>query len=193
MSEIITPFVVPIHISKLTNKKLDQQLISKVYKLREQTVGRDLSNVGGWQSEIISSEDKDIKKFFTEAHDSIKNFIGYYHFQENINICSKGLWFNYNPKGSYNKSHMHTGSNMSAAYYLKVPKNSGNIVFEHPSEGLIADQSVKKFNEFNSETFTYTCNEGDLLLFPSWLKHHVEINNSEMARISLSFNLELSH
>ena len=46
----------------------------------------------------------------------------------------------------------------------------------------------KKFNVLNSEIFLLPCIVGELLLFPSNLKHSVPINKGHEARISLSFN-----
>ena len=35
----------------------------------------------------------------------------------------------------------------------------------------------------------YNMKEGDILFFPSWLTHSVDLNNSNEDRITISFNL----
>ena len=40
----------------------------------------------------------------------------------------------------------------------------------------------------NSETFMLPCKPGELILFPSSLKHSVPTNRNEEERISVSFN-----
>ena len=44
----------------------------------------------------------------------------------------------------------------------------------------------------NSETFMLPCKPGDLILFPSSLRHSVPINTTNKNRISLSFNTFVS-
>jgi ectoine hydroxylase-related dioxygenase (phytanoyl-CoA dioxygenase family) len=46
----------------------------------------------------------------------------------------------------------------------------------------------KKYNNLNSETFLLPCTSGELILFPSNLKHSVPINQGDEDRISMSFN-----
>jgi uncharacterized protein (TIGR02466 family) len=43
-----------------------------------------------------------------------------------------GLWGMINPPGSRNNVHTHPYNYLSGVYYLKVPKNSGNLVFLEP-------------------------------------------------------------
>ena len=53
-------------------------------------------------------------------------------------------------------------------------------------------RQVNKFNEFNSENFLLPVNSGELILFPSSLRHSVPINTTNKNRISLSFNTFIS-
>ena len=46
----------------------------------------------------------------------------------------------------------------------------------------------EKYNHVNSESFMLPCKPGELILFPSSLKHSVPINQGEEDRISVSFN-----
>lgn len=98
------------------------------------------------------------------------------------------MWINItNPKG-YNIEHNHPNSFMSGVFYLKVPSNSGNIVFRDP-------RPIPDWNGDSSLFYALNCNsfiipkENMLLLFPSWLYHRVETNNSDERRISISFNI----
>lgn len=84
-----------------------------------------------------------------------------------------GFWFNHMPPGSKTGLHDHkSGAFLSGVYYIKVPENSGNIVFQVDSES----------KEIISE-------EGKMILFPPSLKHQVHENQSNEDRISLAFNL----
>ena len=46
----------------------------------------------------------------------------------------------------------------------------------------------QKYNHINSESFMLPCKAGELILFPSSLKHSVPINQGDEDRISVSFN-----
>ena len=47
---------------------------------------------------------------------------------------------------------------------------------------------TEKFNNLNSHTFYLPCTDGELIIFPSDLNHHVPTNTSDEERISMSFN-----
>jgi hypothetical protein len=86
----------------------------------------------------------------------------------------QGFWFNIMPPASQTGLHDHkSNSFMSGVYYLKVPKDSGNIIFRQADDSEITLQSE----------------EGKMLLFPPHLKHRVSHNQSSENRISLAFNL----
>jgi hypothetical protein len=87
------------------------------------------------------------------------------------------MWTNIHPSQAYTARHNHFTDQypnlLSGAYYLKKPKNSGNIVFDE--EGIV-----------NIE-------ENDLLIFnqPKDRGYHwTEPNNSKEDRIVISFNME---
>ena len=56
-------------------------------------------------------------------------------------------------------------------------------------EGYVKKEYVKEYNPLNSNIWWYTPQDNVLILFPSWLKHQVETNQSEEDRISISFNI----
>ena len=109
-------------------------------------------------------------------------------------------WYNVNPKYSSNREHAHHNSFLSGVYYIKVPKNSGNIMFLRSqveadrlnfiSEILFANNTDIDTPHLFTE-YRMVPQEGLLLLFPGHLSHYVEQNNTEESddrRISLSFN-----
>ena len=46
-----------------------------------------------------------------------------------------------------------------------------------------------EWNRANSEVWSLDSSEDTLLIFPSWLDHYVEPNESDEDRISISFNV----
>jgi uncharacterized protein (TIGR02466 family) len=103
------------------------------------------------------------------------------------------FWFNVNPKGSYNTLHNHQDSILSGVYYIDIPdENMGNIEFHRDDEAqYYIPENLDRYTQFTSTKATYKPETGLLLIFPSWLKHFVQGNQSEHLRISMSFNTEL--
>jgi uncharacterized protein (TIGR02466 family) len=102
------------------------------------------------------------------------------------------MWANINPPGGYNRPHIHPNSHFSGVYYIKAPQNSGDIVFNDPRSGahMIMPERVKDIKPPSHLWREVRINplEGRLIMFPSWLWHCVDPNESNDIRISVSFN-----
>ena len=101
------------------------------------------------------------------------------------------MWANINPPGALNRPHLHPNSHFSGVYYIKAPKNSGQIVFNEPRSGAHMVMPTRKEGEPPSHLWRevrVNPIEGRIVMFPSWLWHCVEPNESNDIRISVSFN-----
>ena len=101
------------------------------------------------------------------------------------------MWANINPPGGYNAPHIHPNSLFSGVYYIKVPKESGNLVCNDPRPGVQLNMPVRKKGTPPKELWR-ECHlepvEGRIIMFPFYLWHCVEPNLSNDIRISVSFN-----
>jgi uncharacterized protein (TIGR02466 family) len=116
-------------------------------------------------------------------------------------LSNYSYWYNVNRRYNYNTAHMHPDSYLSGVYYVKVPADSGRIVFDRPQTE--ADRMLFQTQWFLNNSITvdnprintehwFVPEEGMLLMFPGHLTHSVEQNLSadeDDRRISLSFNL----
>ena len=84
-------------------------------------------------------------------------------------------WATVHCDGNSHPLHDHTGSAYSAVYYVKVPKDAGMITFQDPRGVRDADLVLKP-------------EEGDFIMFPSWLKHQVGSTPGGENRISIAWN-----
>ena len=83
------------------------------------------------------------------------------------------FWFNIAKPGESTELHNHKAkSSISGVFYLKVPENSGNIIFTSGKKHKLEIQAKP----------------ANIILFPSLLNHYVPKNHSYLDRISLSFN-----
>ena len=125
---------------------------------------------------------------------NIKNFLGesINKFTTNILQSKKRLvitqsWANRNPKGSKHHEHVHPNSIISGVMYFQINEKLPPIQFSKANQdGMKLDP--EKYNHMNSESFMLPCKPGELILFPSSLKHSVPINQGDEDRISMSFN-----
>ncbi len=138
--------------------------------------GREVSNVGGFQSTKFLKPPEVCRELFVEVEQHLPR-----------KMVLSTLWFNINGKGHYNISHNHAdkkihlvnhsgewipvnhSNGLSGVYYVDVPDiNMGDIVFG--SEKRLSPQT------------------NTLLIFSNTTFHAVEPNQSEKKRISIAFN-----
>ena len=145
------------------------------------------SNMGGFQSKYLDPNlmSELVKDILYYGNIFFKNF----NYEKELELIN--IWVNINRYKDCNIDHVHPFSKISGVFYVKVPENSGNLVFTnpHPIENYLNTDILTDFNKFNSSTFIIPGEENSLYLFPSWFKHRVNINSSKEERISISFNL----
>ena len=190
-------FPSPVFQFKVQNyENLNKQLTQYIYDLhKNDKEGIQRSNVNGWHSKKFKKKKDNIPYNFVKSiHAYVKEVIvdgfGWKYVPEKVGVSE--IWAIINKKGTFNSSHNHPGSYLSAAYYVKAPNNCGNIHFYDPNE-------IKKFNsppienrtELSASGFSIKAQEGSLLIFPSYLYHDVGKNLSNEDRIVISFNVSI--
>lgn len=159
-------------------------------ELKDSSDGRIVSNKKGWQSNDLNHDDFELKELISEIKERIFVLLESQEFETNFFLDN--IWMNINSTHAYNEIHIHPNSLLSGVFYVKVPKNSGRIVFVNPNfsiSSFLWKTSIKKLNGFNSQKWKIDPKENMLLIFPSWLHHYVEPNDSNENRISISFNI----
>lgn len=100
------------------------------------------------------------------------------------------LWVNVLAPGGHHASHLHPHSVISGTYYVTVPARAGAIRFEDPRlSQMMASPPRRPDADRTNQTFVSLAPKaGDVLLWESWLRHDVPVNNADSERISISFN-----
>ena len=96
-------------------------------------------------------------------------------------------WTNVCSKGQFQYDHTHTTAKISGCYYVSTNENDGAIRFANPNPNV----HIQCFpaDKISIEAVTYSPKVGRILLFPGWLTHRVNVNNTDSDRISIAFNL----
>jgi len=99
---------------------------------------------------------------------------------------NESYWAIVHGKGETTQLHSHennknyaAGPHISAAFWVKVPDNSGDFVFQYnPNKYMVSETTIKSV-------------EGFFLMFDSTVKHRVTENLSDNHRIVVSMNFNL--
>ena len=176
---------------------IDKNILKNyIINLKSKDNGRVFSNSGtGWQSHSIPLDTPEFKPFYstitTVMNSCFKELNGK---TDKYKVVIEDCWANVNTKGAFNWPHIHEGF-LSMVYYVEADEDTGDIQFSHPSKL----QSIKwDYTMFNNEHVTCTDSSwlfhpitNRCLVFPSWLEHKVNVNNTNKMRISISLNTKL--
>ena len=169
----------------------------QIYKY-EDSIEKELKHIEGveWLPQVANGNFKTKDSYLTR-HEQLKKLISF--FKECIDdycntiinsdqrLVITQLWGNRNPKGSKHHEHVHPNSILSGVFYLRQDPKLPPIQFAKSSQAAMK-LDPRKYNTYNAETFLLPCVSGELILFPSNLRHSVPTNQGEEERISLSFN-----
>jgi uncharacterized protein (TIGR02466 family) len=164
----------------------NMSLKSFAYKKRKEDPGVQISNFNGWQSSSIGKNESQSLDYLVSVLDKEIKEICVQTSIPDLQIYN--IWLNINPPGGFNTLHDHAGSVFSGVYYVDADEDQGAIVFERGDSAHYFLPKIEKRNYFNSSACGYKSKTSALYIFPSWLKHRVEPNNSTRDRISISFN-----
>tara|TARA_X000001382_G_C3133799_1_gene167302 strand:- start:63 stop:659 length:597 start_codon:yes stop_codon:yes gene_type:complete len=155
--------------------------------------GRDVSNIGGWQSEdldMVNSTHEEFSKLQTEILSAVNNYHDKIQFKKEFKQKIGNIWININGKGHSNQYHVHSDATLSGVFYLT--DSEAPLVFMHPVEYMNVyywqPKNIDKLNPRNSGQWAIPPKKNTLIVFPAWASHKVAINKEDTDRISISFN-----
>ena len=105
-------------------------------------------------------------------------------------VSLDSLWINILPPGGVHTLHLHPHSIISGTTYVTMPEGASAIKFEDPRQPMMmaapgrldtAPRPLQPFIYIQPEA-------GEVLLWESWLRHEVPLNDADDERISVSFN-----
>ena len=98
-------------------------------------------------------------------------------------------WANYTQAGQYHHKHAHPNSFVSGVIYVKTNPEKDKIYFHRKDGYRNIKLNTDNWNIFNSDSWWFESIPNQLIIFPSWLEHHVEATEQDTeTRISISFN-----
>ena len=98
-------------------------------------------------------------------------------------------WVNVIGKGEGIEAHTHNDCSLVATYYIKAPKNSGDLVILNTRNIIDNDGKFLYSDKSELDHIHIKPVEGKLIMFPSYTMHEVQENKSDELRISLSTDI----
>ena len=194
----------PIHIFQnhiRENHILKDELLKKIENQHDNS---DLKIPEGWTTDNLctsfSYQDLNFSLFgntrtLFEYYSYVTKF-----FDRPVEFQIDHIWFNHYDNGDWQEEHTHTGdhvfqypSTFSCIHFLKFdPKVHRSPIFVDPYEE-IRHSSLEMVSNLNSNRFVPNIREGDIIMFPSYLRHSVPkgIETPGNPRISIAFNLKV--
>ncbi len=173
----------------------------------EYKTGLARSNVGGWHSDTNMMEWGGLAaKELSERIIALTHKTSFFPDTTADKINWKiQMWANVTSKGGFNHLHVHPGNIWSAVMYVDMGGNDetgdniegvgGEFYFEDPrfpatSMHHPGFKIIGMDNKPQSVQPELRPKRGDVLMFPSWLKHGVRPYNGNKERISIAINLD---
>lgn len=157
---------------------------------RENPAGVANTNVHGWQSPNNLQKLEQFREMNTRILQVCERIAESQQFNDNLDFDLQA-WININPPGASNKVHYHANCHFSGVYYISLQApECGNIFFRDPRvASRMLTYPTSKPTEFTTSEVRMRPEEGRLYVFPGWLEHGVEENQSDEDRIGISFNV----
>ena len=170
---------------QLDNNQLEHSII----KWANEDKGIVKTNYKGWHSTTDMHTKPEYKPLFDELFKMQDEIYKYEHLDRKPRLGN--MWANINPPGGMNQSHIHPNALFSGVYYIKSSPKSGRLKIYDPRPGVQLNMPIKKSGDPGKDLWREANIDpipGRIIMFPSWLWHAVEPNESNDIRISVSFN-----
>ena len=188
-------FPTPVWTLQLDNYKIVNEQMYDYIKSEQSKdqAGINKSNIKGWHSKDFNLNEDEPQKFISFILPAIEQVMIDMNWEKQKQTAKiNNMWAIINTGGAANLMHQHGNSTISGAYYVRAPKNSGDIVFYDPRPAPVySHPNVTNPNLLNAQVNGVSPKEGALVLFPSFLDHSVNENLSNNERIVISFNIKI--
>ena len=182
-------FPTPIYIADIDHPTLNQELERDIMAWANKDKGITRTNIQGWHSTTDMHELPEYQKLVSMLYACQKTIYDQEHLDSESYLGN--MWANINPPGGSNRAHQHPNSLWSGVYWIKTPKNCGHLKIDDPRSAAAMVRPKQKEGQLPSRLYRETHYEpiaGRCIMFPSWLMHCVDPNESIDTRISVSFN-----
>lgn len=152
-------------------------------------------NPDGWDCELKTDFPNSLENTYTPFYDDIMaQFSKDLKLEDSVAMIHES-WLNYYVKGMNQEEHDHTPSFYSGIHFIKFnPEVHSSPMFMNPLAQLYSmsyeSRSDIDVHEFSKQQLSLdNISEGDIIIFPSFIRHRVLKQETDEVRITSSFNI----
>ena len=166
----------------------NEQIKNKILEREQKGLGFRFDSIqgSGWQSnkDLLDSEFPDLKKSLLIGVNEILGQI----YVDDASIRMINSWANISRKGESTLPHIHEEASWSCVYYV-TPTEDANLYLKDPRLLEYMDKSHHYLKQpYANVIRKRPFNEGEAIIFPSWLEHGVGAGTKDAIRISIACN-----
>lgn len=178
-------FPTPIYMTNM-NRPFTKQELKFVEQQKKHCVKNE-GNINTKDNYILNRKEfKNIKKFLDQCcKDYVDRIICP---KKNIELYITQSWLNYTEKNQYHHRHEHPNSVVSGVLYFNSDKDMIKFFSHIKYKQISPEIDDSKYNIWNSDSWWFAIESGQLVLFPSSTTHQVDTKQGNNTRISLAFN-----
>jgi uncharacterized protein (TIGR02466 family) len=180
-------FPTPIYMTNMDRPFTKQEL--KFVEDQKNHCNKNTGNINTKDTYILNKKQfKNIKKFLNQCcKDYLKRVICP---KNNIELYITQSWLNYTEENQFHHKHEHPNSVVSGVLYFDSDKDKDMIKFFDNTKYKQISPEIddKEYNIWNSSSWWFPVETGQLVMFPSSTTHQVDVKKGNNTRISLAFN-----
>jgi len=166
----------------------NEQIKNRIIEREQKGLGFQFDSIqgGGWQSnkDLLDFEFSYLKKSLVIGVNEILSQF----YVDDSTIRMINSWANISRKGECTMPHIHEEASWSCVYYV-TPTEDANLYLKDPRLLEYMDKSHHYLKQpYTNVIRKRPFNEGEAILFPSWLEHGVGAGTKNAIRISISCN-----
>jgi len=180
-------FSTPIYTTKMDRGFTKQEL--QFVQEQKKHMTKNEGNTSSIDNYILNRKEfKNIKKYLDKCCKDYLNIIVCP--KNNIELYITQSWLNFTEPNQFHHRHEHPNSVVSGVLYFDSDIKNDKILFSHPIpyRQITPEVHKDKWNHWNSQSWWFPVETGNLFMFPSSTTHQVEIKQGNNTRISLAFN-----
>ena len=189
------------HTNVRENSVIQREVLASIQKCYEE---KELPIPNGWLTDKLTTSfdqnELNHKIFESERiHELYMKYVSSV-FDKPVTFSLEDMWFNYYIDGEYQEEHHHINLSpfhppvhFSCIHYLKYDEEEHVSTTFHDPISTLRAHSFEMESNYCKENWVPKVKEGDLLIFPSYLVHHVKKSKPtpDNPRITIAFNLRL--
>ena len=180
-------FPCPVYVAK-RDSNLTSREEEEIKSILEGGMTKSVGNSSTANSYIFNDKLENLKQFCDHHLKAyVKEVINP---KEELDFYITQSWLNITKPGEYHHGHSHANSIISGVFYISTEED--DKIFFADSNVKLKDHLMfpsKESSVWNSAGQEIPSITNELLLFPSWLSHGVDVNKKATTdRVSISFN-----